>query len=569
MGGRSARVVRFSASGREDAIPAVVAPASEGPEMPMPAVGTMSPRMEVCRQDRARPDRPLCSRLVGAAMFFLVVAATVVLAGAAQAEDPVLVNITGPLAAKLGEKVSFEVELVNRSGRPLTGLRVVDYFDRGFHHEASASPIEQRGTIDMAAGTSRRLTLEFFTDEPGRQCHRVEILDQAHTFMGGATECVMVTAPTAPAVAGAPAMAAPTVAAPLQAGPPAVAVPPGVTLPPAIAVPPSVAAPAPVIAPPVAAAPVPRPAVPVPVPVPAAPPVVAPSRPALPQPATSSVVQPTMSQSLPTAAIPALPAAPAAAAVPAIELDMSGPNELMDGGVGEFVATVRNTGLVASGPTKLEFDWDPTYAALEASDGYLLGTNSVSWTLPPIEPGGQLRRQINLRAQSPAGVRGGQASRACVRGVLAESVGGVMVADESCVIVRSSAPALRTPREAGLRLSVADCADPVQVGGSTTVVCTVTNNGGAASGRLRVVLSIPEEARLVGDPTPSKVSIEGRTLTFDGIGSIPPGGRATFEATYRLPAGAPASRATAVASLSGEQLDGRVESECTTTFLGL
>jgi hypothetical protein len=269
----------------------------------------------------------------------------------------------------------------------------------------------------------------------------------------------------------------------------------------------------------------------------------------------------------PTTAIPSRPTIPAVPAVPALELDMSGPNELMDAGVGEFVATVRNTGLVTSGPTKLEFDWDPTYSPLEASEEFKLGTNSVTWALPPIEPGGQLRRQINLRAQSPAGTRGGQASRACVRGVVSESVGGVMVADESCVLVRSTAPALRTPREAGIRLSVADCDDPVQVGGSTTVVCTVSNNGGAASGRLRVVLTIPEEARLVGDPIPSKVSIEGRTLTFDGIGSIPPGGHAAFEATYRLPAGTAASRAIAVATLSGDQLDGRVESECTTTFL--
>ncbi|NCA11291.1 hypothetical protein EBR56_05720, partial [bacterium] len=113
------------------------------------------------------------SRLAGC------VAAIAILGGVAgRAEDPVLVNITGPLAAKVGERVAFEVELVNRSGRPLPGLRVVDYFDAGFHHEASTSPIEQKGTIDLAAGTSRRLTLDFLLDEPGRQCHRVEILDQ-------------------------------------------------------------------------------------------------------------------------------------------------------------------------------------------------------------------------------------------------------------------------------------------------------------------------------------------------------------------------------------------------------
>ena len=56
---------------------------------------------------------------------------------AARAEDPVAVLVTGPLSAKVGDRVAFEVELVNRSGKPLEKLRVIDYFDKGFHHEAS------------------------------------------------------------------------------------------------------------------------------------------------------------------------------------------------------------------------------------------------------------------------------------------------------------------------------------------------------------------------------------------------------------------------------------------------
>lgn len=489
------------------------------------APGAMPVRRSVA-PGRHRARRPGAILVALAAL-----SAACAVADAARGEEPVLVNITGPLAAKLGDKVSFEVELVNRSGGPLTGLRVIDYFDRGFHHEASASPIEQRGTIDMAAGTSRRLTLDFLTDEPGRQCHRVEILDQAHNFMGGATECVLVSAPAAPAVAAAPA---PAVATPSPAPTPA----------------PALVTPSPA---PTAAAPVPA-RVPVPVPAPMAAPAVPPAVAIPAAPATASIPAPA-------------PSRPAAAAVPSLELGMQGPNELADGGVGQFFATVRNTGTVPSGPTKLEFDWDPTYAALEASDGYVLGTNAVTWTLPPLEPGGQLRRQINLRAQAPASSRGGQASRACVRGVLSESVGGVMVADESCVLVRSSAPVLRTPREAGIRLSLADTADPVQAGGETTVVCTVTNNGGAPSGRLRLVIQLPQEARLVGDPVPARVSIEGRILSFDGVASIPPGGHATFLASYRLPAGTVVSRAVATATLSGEELEGRLESDCSTTFL--
>lgn len=440
----------------------------------------------------------------------------------ALAEDPVLVNITGPLAARVGDKVAFEVELVNRSGRPLTGLRVVDYFDKGFHHPASASPIEQRGTIDLAAGTSRRLVLDFSLDEPGRQCHRVEILDQSHTFMGGATECVQVS--------------------PVAVAQPSFAPPPVVSQPPAIAPPPVAAQPS-YTPPPVMPAPIVAPA-------PLQPP--APLVQTQPAPAAPPVLQPLASAS----------ASPAAA--PSLELDLSGPSELMSGAVAEYSATVRNTGAAPATPTKLEFSWDTGFAPLEASDGYKLGTSSVSWDLPAIEPGGQLRRQINLRALAPTtSFRDSPASRSCVRSVLSGLVGGVMVADESCVMIRSTATRPRTPREAGLRVTLADLDDPVQVGAATNLVCTVSNNGSSPSGRLDLVVVLPDQARLVGDPTPSRVRIDGSTIAFDSIASLPPGGLATFELAYRM--AAPGS-AKATAVVTGAELDGSLDSVCTTSF---
>jgi len=167
-----------------------------------------------------RPDRP-----GGAA---LLVAATLFAAGPLAADDEVLVTIRGPLVGRVGEKVSFDVELLNRAGRPLEKLRVIDYFDAGFHHDASASPIEQKGTFDLAVGTARRLTLEFTLAEPGRQCHRVEILDPAQKFVGGATECVQVAALTA----AAPPPAGSSAAAPAPTTPPALATAPAAAAPP-------------------------------------------------------------------------------------------------------------------------------------------------------------------------------------------------------------------------------------------------------------------------------------------------------------------------------------------------
>jgi len=241
---------------------------------------------------------------------------------------------------------------------------------------------------------------------------------------------------------------------------------------------------------------------------------------------------------------------------------MVGPAEVLPGSVSEFVATVRNTGSVASGPTTLEFGWDDAFTPLEASEGYKLASSRVSWSLTSIEPGGELRRQINLRSQSNGAA--GTTARSCVRGVLSGSVGGVMVADESCVLIRSNTPRARTPRDAGLRLTLADCDDPVIVGHPTTLICTVVNNGTMSTGRIDLTVVLPERASLVGDPSPSRVRIDGTNVTFDSIPSIAPGGQSTVELAYRIP-GSGTAKATAI--LTGAELEGSLDSSCQTTFL--
>lgn len=420
------------------------------------------------------------------------------------AEDDVLVNIRGPLVGRVGEKVTFDVELVNRSGRNLEKLRVIDYFDSGFHHEASKSPIEQKGTVDLAAGTARRVTLEFTLDEPGRQCHRVEILDQSHRFVGGATECVQVSAAVAaPAVVQQPAAAA---------------------QPPALTPPPITAAPAPsVVVPPIAAA----------APLAAATASVTPTTPLVPPPAA------------------------------AVALDLSGPVEALSGGVTEYVATVRNTGNAASTPMTLDISWDDGLVPLEASDGYSISGSRVSWSLPAIEAGGQARRQINLRAQSPPNTfRDSPPTRACVRTELSGLGGGGVVGDHECLQIRATAdrPRLRTPSEAGIRLSLADLDDPVRVGDSTTLVCTIFNDGATPSGPLNLAVDLPRGARLVGD---ARVRVDDGRVLFDAI-DVPPGRQQAFEITYKLPE---SGRGTASATVSGSLLDGRLDRQCQTDFL--
>ena len=140
--------------------------------------------------------------------------------------------------------------------------------------------------------------------------------------------------------------------------------------------------------------------------------------------------------------------------------------------------------------------------------------------------------------------------------------GGGVVGDHECLQIRATAdrPRLRTPSEAGLRLSLADLDDPVRVGDATTLVCTIFNDGGMASGPLNLAVDLPRGARLVGD---ARVRVDDGRVLFDAI-DVPPGRQQSFEITYKLP---DSGRGTASATVSGSNLDGRLDRQCQTDFL--
>ena len=250
---------------------------------------------------------------------------------------------------------------------------------------------------------------------------------------------------------------------------------------------------------------------------------------------------------------------------PAFEVALVGPTELSAGGVGEFVVTIKNVGTVTSGQTALEVTWDPFLTPLEASDGYKLDQNKANWSIPPVAVSETIRRQINVRGiagTSETALSSG--TRACVRTVLSDLPGGAMVADEKCVVIKSTEPRARSPEEAGVRLNLADLDDPVRVGSGTTLVCTILNSGNTPTGPLKLVIRLPDHGRLVGNPMPSRVRIDGGEITFDGIESLAAGERSTFELVYSMPAG---ESGEATASIGGDKLDGSLETSCKTTFL--
>jgi hypothetical protein len=109
-------------------------------------------------------------------------------------------------------------------------------------------------------------------------------------------------------------------------------------------------------------------------------------------------------------------------------------------------------------------------------------------------------------------------------------------------------------------MALADLDDPVRSGDATTLVCTVFNDGAAASGPLALAIDLPRGARLVGD---SRSRVDDGRVYFDAV-DVPAGRQQSFEISYRT---AESGRVTAAASLSGAGLDGRIDRSCQTEFL--
>jgi uncharacterized repeat protein (TIGR01451 family) len=121
------------------------------------------------------------------------------------------VTVTGPAQANVGDQVTFTADIVNRGGIPASKLVVVDRFDAGLKHPASASPIE-RDLGDLQPGQSKRITVTFQAITPGQQCTTVDVVGDGG-LKATSRACVNVVGAAAPPVAAPPVTPVPPTAA--------------------------------------------------------------------------------------------------------------------------------------------------------------------------------------------------------------------------------------------------------------------------------------------------------------------------------------------------------------------
>jgi uncharacterized repeat protein (TIGR01451 family) len=73
----------------------------------------------------------------------------------------------------VGGEASFEVQLINRSGRILENVTILDRFGTGLQHATGATSI-QRTEKQLPIGETK-IGLTFTVTQPGKNCHTVEV----------------------------------------------------------------------------------------------------------------------------------------------------------------------------------------------------------------------------------------------------------------------------------------------------------------------------------------------------------------------------------------------------------
>jgi len=141
--------------------------------------------------------------------------------------------------------------------------------------------------------------------------------------------------------------------------------------------------------------------------------------------------------------------------------------------------------------------------------------NQVVWDFGSLATGADRDFSITVKATDA----GNYTSTATANANCADSV------SDSCTSGVKGIPAVL--------LEVVDITDPVEVGGQTTYVITVTNQGSAEDTNVRIVATLPAEEAYVGSTGTTAGTLSGQKITFSPVGTLEVGGQASWRITVR------------------------------------
>lgn len=106
-----------------------------------------------------------------------------------------LAGVENPGAIKVGDRVSYNIEVTNTSNVPLTNIQLRDSYSDGLQEaNREPNPISKR-VGNLAPGASQQLAISFIVRQPGQLCHTLTATaDGGHS--ASLEECITAGAPS-------------------------------------------------------------------------------------------------------------------------------------------------------------------------------------------------------------------------------------------------------------------------------------------------------------------------------------------------------------------------------------
>jgi len=180
-----------------------------------------------------------------------------------------------------------------------------------------------------------------------------------------------------------------------------------------------------------------------------------------------------------------------------------------------FGFSIENTGDGEAASTTASASIPAGSTLVRSSAGGRVQGDQVVWDFGSLSAGADRDFSITVKASDA----GSYTSTAVANANCADSV------SDSCTSGVKGIPAVL--------LEVVDITDPVEVGGQTTYVITVTNQGSAEDTNVRIVATLPAEEAYIGSTGTTAGTIAGQKITFSPVGTLEVGGQASWRITVR------------------------------------
>ncbi|UCG47390.1 MAG: DUF11 domain-containing protein [Phycisphaerales bacterium] len=195
---------------------------------------------------------------------------------------------------------------------------------------------------------------------------------------------------------------------------------------------------------------------------------------------------------------------------PLLTISQTGPERQYLGRPVTYEITVTNKGDISAKNTVIECAIPSGVTSIKATAGAKLTGSSIVWEIGTLTPNGSRAVRVSYSPTQETTIT----NKATANAYCAESVTALAKTDVTAI------PAVL--------LEVIDVEDPIEVGGSTTYVITVTNQGSATDSNISITCTLEDNMTYVSSTGATGASVDGATVQFAPLANLGPKAKATW-----------------------------------------